>query len=358
MYNKIMSMFSRVGDFFGLDIGTRSIRIVQLAPRDNKDGAGSFILKNYAYLPIDPKVSADDSDLGNKKLGEAILNAIGQSSIKTKNVVLSLPSSKAFTTIIDMPDQTDVELTKTIKYQVDQYIPMAVEDAKFDWAVLGQSPRDPSKKEVILSSTSIEYSERQLEFLEDLGLNVIAMEPDQIAISRSLNMELEGAVNMIVDLGETTTELTIVYQGAPRLVRSIPIGFNTIIQSAVRGLDIKEDQARQFILKFGLATDKLEGKVFNAIQSVLENFTGELNKSLKFFQTRYPQIPVNQIIVSGYAAMTPMMNQYIANYTNVKTVIGSPWNDVVLTPDQQTSLMSIGAEFAVAVGLAQRGNNL
>lgn len=353
-----MNIFSRVGDFFGLDIGTRSIRVVQLAPRDNKDGAGSFTLKNYAYLPIDSKISLDDSEVGVKKLSEAILNAIGQSGVKTKNVVLSLPSSKAFTTIIDMPDQTDAELAKTIKYQVDQYIPMAVEDAKFDWAVLGQSPRDPSKKEVLLSSTSIEYSEKQLEFLEDLGLNVIALEPEQIAISRSLNMELDGGINMIVDLGEMTTELTIVYQGAPRLVRSIPIGFNTIIQSAVKNLDIKEDQARQFILKFGLATDKLEGKVFTAIESVLENFTGELNKSLKFFQTRYPQLQVSQIIVSGYAAMTPMMNQYIANYTNTKTVIGSPWNDVVLTPNQQSSLMSIGAEFAVAVGLAQRGNNL
>lgn len=353
-----MNIFSRVGDFFGLDIGTRSIRVVQLAPRDNKDGAGSFVLKNYAYLPIDMRVSMDDSDSGSKRLGEAVANAIGQSGIKTKNVVLSLPSSKAFTTIIDMPDQTDVELTKTIKYQVDQYIPMAVEDAKFDWAVLGQSPRDPSKKEVLLSSTSIEYSERQLDFLEELGLNVIAFEPDQISISRSLNMELDGGANMIVDLGEITTELTIVYQGAPRLVRSIPIGFNNIIQAAVRGLDIKEDQARQFILKFGLVTDKLEGKVFAAIESSLENFTAELNKSLKFFQTRYPQLQVGQIIVSGYAAMTPMMNQYIANYTSVKTVIGSPWNDVVLTPEQQNALLSTGAEFAVAVGLAQRSNNL
>ncbi len=353
-----MNIFSRVGDFFGLDIGTRSIRVVQLSPRDNKDGAGSFVLKNYAYIPIDAKVSMNDSDVGVKKLGEVILNAIGQSGVKTKNVVFGLPSSKAFTTIIDMPDQSDAELTKTIKYQVDQYIPMPVEDAKFDWAVLGQSPRDPSKKEVLLSSTSIEYSEKQLEFLEDLGLNVVALEPEQIAISRSLNVDLDGGINMIVDLGEMTTELTIVYQGAPRLVRSIPIGFNTIIQAAVKNLDIKEDQARQFILKFGLATDKLEGKVFAAIESVLENFTGELNKSLKFFQTRYPQLHVSQIIISGYAAMTPMMNQYIANYTNTKTMIGSPWNDVVLTPDQQNALMANGAEFAVAVGLAQRGNNL
>lgn len=356
MYNENMDMFKRVGDFFSLDIGTRSIRVVQLAPRDNRDGAGSFILKNYAYVPIDTKTSMDDSDVGVKKLGEIIINAIGQAGIKTKNVALGLPSSKAYTTIVDIPDQSEAELVRTIKYQADQYIPMAVEDAKVDWAILGQSPRDPSKKEVLLSSTSIDYSEKQLEFLENLGLNVVALEPDQIAISRSLNIVGSDSVNMIVDFGELTTELTIVYQGAPRLVRSIPIGFNTVIQSAVKNLDIKEDQARQFILKFGLATDKLEGKVFAAIESSLENFTSEINKSIKFFQTRYPQMQVGQIIISGYAAMIPMMNQYVANYTNLRTVIGSPWNDVVMTPEQQNSLANMGAEFAVAVGLAQRGN--
>lgn len=349
-------MFKSVGDFFGLDIGTRSIRLVQLERRDNKDGAGNFILKNYAYVPIDLKTGMDDSEIGMKKLGEMIATAVGQSGVKTKNLALALPSSKAFTTVIEVPDQSDVELGKTIKYQIDQYIPMAVDDAKFDWEVLGQSVRDPSKKEVLLSSTSIEYSEKQLEFLEDLGYNVIAFEPDQISISRSLNTNLEGEINMIVDLGELSTELTIVYDSAPRLVRSIPIGFSTIIQAAVRNLNIKEDQARQFILKFGLASDKLEGRVLGAIEGSLENFANELNKSLKFFQTRYPQLQVTQIVVSGYAAMIPLVNQYIADHTGLRTVIGSPWNDVVMTPEQQNALSQVGAEFAVAVGLAQRRN--
>lgn len=352
-----MDMFKRVGDFFGLDVGTRSIRIVQLTTRDNRDGAGSFALKGYAYVPIDSKVALDDSEAGTRKLAEAITTAIGQSGIKTKNVALSLPSSKAFTTIIDMPDQTDGELAKTIKYQIDQYIPMAVEDAKFDWVILGNSAKDPSKKEVLLSSTAIEYSEKQMNFMEDMGFNVIALEPEQIAISRSLNIDLDGStINMIVDLGETTTELTVVYDGAPRLVRSIPIGLETIVQSATRNLNVGSDQARQFILKFGLANDKLEGRVFAAIEPSLENFTNELNKSIKFFQTKYPSLQVNQIIVSGYAAMVPMMNQYIANNTNLKTIVGSPWSDVFLTPEQQNALMAIGSEFAVAVGLAERMN--
>ena len=52
----------------------------------------------------------------------------------------------------------------------------------------------------------------------------------------------------------------------------------TLIKSAVQNLNVQEDQARQFILKFGLAPDRLEGQVYRAIESTLENFATELTK--------------------------------------------------------------------------------
>ncbi len=355
MYNIIMIMFKRVGDFFGLDVGNKSIRVVQLGLRNNKDGAGSFVLKNYGYLPIDTQIAKSSSEGDKRKLIEAINTVVGQSGIKTKNVAVGLPSEKTFTTIVEVPNQSKNELDKTIKYQADKYVPMAADEAKIDWADLGQSLKYPDKKEVLLASTAKEYSEEKLEFLENMGLNVVAFEPDQIAMSRSLNIN-DGTVNMIVDLGEYATDLTIIANNAPRLVRSIPIGFDNIIVSAVNGLNIKEEQARQFILKFGLDATKLEGKVLHSIEGTLENFTSELTKSINFFQSKYPEIKVGRIIISGYLSIIPIMNQYIANYTKVPTMVGSPWQNVFMTPEQRSQLANNGTEFAVAVGLAQRGN--
>lgn len=348
-------MFKRVGDFFGLDIGSKSIRVVQLGLRNNKDGAGSFVLKSYGYLPIENQIAKSSSEGDLRKLAEAITTVVGQSGIKTKNIAVGLPSEKTFTTVIEVPNQSTHELAKTIKYQADQYVPMAIDEAKIDWADLGQSLKYPDKKEVLLASTANEYSEAKLEFLENMGFNVIAFEPDQIAMSRALNVE-DGLVNLIVDLGEYATDLTIIANGSPRLVRSIPVGFNSIVNAAVSGLDIKEEQARQFILKFGLDNTKLEGKVLHAIDGVLENFASELNKSISFFHSKYPEAKVGRIILSGYLGIIPIMNQYVANYTKIQTMVGSPWQDVFMTPEQRSQLANNGSEFAVAVGLAKRGN--
>lgn len=351
-----MSIFKGVGDFFGLDIGTSSIRVVQLTKRNNSDGAGEFVLKHFGYVPVDTKTVMSDSKSGQSKLGETIMTAIGQSGIKTKDVAIGMPSSKTFTTVVDVPNQTEAELEQTIKYQIDQYIPMSIDEAKVDWAFLGQSPNDPNKQEVLLASTAIEYAESRLEFIENLGLEVIAAEPDQIALSRSLNVPEPNSASFIVDFGETTTDLAIVYNGSPKLVRAIPIGISTLIKSSVQNLSIQEDQARQFILKFGLAPDKLEGRVYKALENNLENFASELNKSIKFFQTKYPNIKISRIIASGFAGVIPMMNNYIANKTGITTSVGNPWHNVALTPEQQRQIADVAAEFAVAVGLAQRSN--
>ncbi len=350
-----MIMFKRVGDFFGLDIGTNSIRVVQLGLRNNKDGMGNYVLKNFSRIAIDPKISQSHSESDKKKLVDAINTAVGQAGIKTKNMAVNMPSEKTYTTIVEVPFQNDQELAKTIKYQADQSIPTPIDETKIDWANLGQSLINKDKIEVLLASTSKEYSENKLETLEQLGLNVIAFEPDQIAMSRALNIN-DGSTNLIVDLGEKSTNLTIMCAGSPRLVRSIPIGFNTIVKSAVHGLGIKEEQARQFILKFGLSTDKLDGKVLKAIEATLENLVSEILKSITFFQKKYINIKVDRIILSGYLSSIPIMNQYIANYTKVATTIGNPWQDVLLTPEQQPLLAGTGGEFAVVIGLAKRGN--
>ncbi|OYX44162.1 pilus assembly protein PilM [Candidatus Saccharibacteria bacterium 32-49-12] len=340
-----------VGDFFALDIGTNAIRVVQLSP----SGAG-WTLQHYGYAPLDEKTALSNSPESRRRLGEVIMTAIGQSGIKTKNVVIGLPSSKTFTTVIELPTMPEQELKSTLKYQVDQYIPMAVNEAKVDWAPLGTSLHDPKMQEVLLASTANAYAEERLEFIEGLGLNVVAAEPDPLAMIRSLLPDGVNDARLIIDVGEQSTDLAITYDGSPRLVRTIPVGIRSLVKAAVQNLNVQEDQARQFILKFGLAPDRLEGQVYRAIESTLDNFANELTKSIKFFQTRYPSTPVGGILLSGFSAVVPQFGDYVTAKTGVASTPANPWQKVSVAQADQQQLAPIAAEFATVLGLAQRRN--
>jgi type IV pilus assembly protein PilM len=347
-----MKLLKGVGDFFALDIGTNAVRVVQLA----NSGTDNWTLTHYGYAPVDIQTTSASSKESERRLGEIIMTAVGQSGIKTKNVVIGLPSQKTFTTVIDVPMMPEAELRSTIKYQIDQYIPMAIDEAKVDWALLGQSAHNPQQQEVLLASTANSYAEERLEFIENLGLNVIAAEPDPIAMIRSLLPSGIQDGRLIIDVGELSTNLVITYGDSPRLVRTIPTGLYSLVKAAVQNLNVQEDQARQFIVKFGLAPDRLEGQVFRAVENVLEGFAAELTKSIKFFQTRYPNTPVGGILLSGYASVIPKFGEYVTAKTGVPSAQANPWQKVHVNQSDQQQLMSIATEFATAVGLAQRSN--
>ena len=347
-----MSLLHGVGEFFALDIGTSALRLVQLSG----DAQHGFKLERFAYVPLDPRTAQDTSETGTRRMGEVILGAMKQAGVKTKNVAIGLPAGKTFTAVVEVPNQTEKELKKTIKYELDQYIPMAVEEAEVDYTVLGPSPNDPNKAEVLLSSSSMDYTEERMEALERIGLNVIAQEPEPIAMTRSLAPVGSQDARIIVDLGETSTDIVVVYRGAPRLVRSFSGGLSALVNTVSTTLNVREDQARRFILKFGLAQDKLDGQVFKALDNTLDTFSQELTKSVRFFQNKYVGAPVLGIVLSGFAGVIPFIAEYIEVKTNIQTIQGNPWQLVQVTPEQQQALMSVASEFAVAIGLAEREN--
>jgi type IV pilus assembly protein PilM len=338
-----MDILSGVSEFFGLDIGTSSIRIVQLR------GAGPIkTLDRYGSAPVAGNIAVSDSKPDQQKLAQAIVQLAKQAGIATKNVAVGVPSGKVFTTVIDMDKLSSAELAKTIRYQADSFIPTPLAESKIDWSLLGDSPKDPTKSEVLLSSVSNSYVESRLDVLEAVGFNVIAFEPDTFAIVRAVVAPDATTPQMVLDVGARTSDLVIVVNGAPRLTRTIPVGSEAIIRSAVAGLGVDAAQATQFVYKFGVSRDKLEGRVYNAIIAIVDGLVAEIEKSIKFFQGRYPTLKLERIIVTGGASTLPEFPLYIANKFGVNVEIGNAWRNVSFPASRQNELLSISNHFSVA----------
>ncbi len=346
-----MKLLNKVGDVFALDIGTTAIRIVQLARSGKGD---SWTLLKYGFAPVDIKVSGSDAPEDQRKLSEVIVTALGQSGIKTRDVVVGIPSNKTFATVVDLPKMTPQELKANIRYEAEQFIPMTIDEVKLDYALLGDSPVDPSKSEVLLTSVANAYSEPRLDALESVGLNVVASEPDSIAMLRSILPADSKGGAMVFEMGDVSSDLVVVKDGAPRLVRSIPVGFQSLIKAATQNLNIEHNQAEQFILKFGLSPERLEGQVVKAIEGTLDQFVSEIHKSVNFFQSRYAKSPVQEVFIGGYGAAIPLFSEYVKQKTSIQTTLANPWQKVQMSPADKDKLAPVATQFGVALGLAQR----
>lgn len=344
-----MSVISGVTDFFGLDIGTSAIRLVQLR------GNGPVkALQKYALVPVDAKLVLSDAKSDQQKIAAIIKELVTQANVTTKNVAVGLPSQRVFSTVVDIDRLSKAELAKNIQYQADTLIPTPIEDSKIDWAYLGDSPKDANKVEILLSSVSNDFIEKRLDLLEGIGLNVIAFEPDPLALARAIIANDTQTAQMAVDIGAMATDLVIVFNGGPRLMRSIPTGTETILKAAIQNLNIDEKQAEQFVYKFGLSKDKLEGQIYNAIIGTVDVLVTEIEKSIKFYQTRYTNIPLERIIVTGGASTLPEFPLYLANKFSMNVEIGNAWRNISFPTERQNELLAVSNHFGVAAGLAER----
>jgi len=344
-----MGVLSGVKDFFGLDIGTSAIRLVQL-----RGNGPTKVLVKYAMVPIESKTVLSDAKADQQKIASIIKDLVGQVKVTTKNVIVGLPSQHVFSTVVDIDKLSKDELNKTIQYQADTLIPTPISESKIDWAYLGISPKEANKVEILLSSVPNDYIENRLDMLEGIGLNVIAFEPDTLALARAIIPNEATAPQMVIDMGMLSTDLVISVDGGPRLMRSIPTGSDSILKSAIQNLNIDEKQAEQFVYKFGLSKDKLEGQIYNAIIGTVDVLVSEVEKSIKFYQTRYPNLSLERIIVTGGASSLPEFPLYLANKFALNVEIGNAWRNVSYPADRQNELLSVSNHFAVAAGLAER----
>ena len=122
-----------------------------------------------------------------------------------------------------------------------------------------------------------------------------------------------------------------------------------------RPASIDDKQAQQFVFKFGLGKDKLEGQIYHAIIGTIDLLVTEIDKSIKFFMARYGEsAKIERIIVTGAASVLPEFPLYIANKFGISAEIGNAWRNVSSPPNRQNELMTVSNHFGVAAGLAER----
>jgi type IV pilus assembly protein PilM len=341
-----MGIFSKEVEYFGIDIGSTGIRVVQL-----KRGVHPALL-TYGHVAIEPGLTTSDSPADITKSAAVIRQLVKDAKISTKNVVAGVPSSKIFASIINTPKLGHAELGRAIALQADQYIPMAIKDVKLDWVVLGPGRTD-KEQEVLVVAAPNTVTNKYLSLFEQAGLELLALEPNAIALARAVVQPNDLAV-IVLDIGSQTSDITIVASNMPKLLRSVNIGGNTFMRAVGQNLGLDDAQADQFTRKFGLTQTKLEGQVMKAIKPGLGQLVDEIDKSMKFFISQYPQTKVEKIILTGGTTSLPELPTYLSTSTGLPVEIANAWTKVGYPANLQSSLMQLSTSYGVAAGLAER----
>jgi type IV pilus assembly protein PilM len=339
-------------DFFGLDIGTHSIKMVQLK-RENK----RYILQAFGKAETPPNALTSDSPDDQAALANALRSLVKDSHITTSNVSTAFPESVIFTRVIEMPVMGDKELATAIQYEAEQYIPLPLKDVKLSHQILNRpdSKDKEAKMSVFLVAAPVNLIQRYLGFLSAAKLQPVSFETETLAIKRALVEGRDpGPTTLLISIGATTTDLSIVSGGIISFTRSIATGGTALARAIAQDLGFEMGQAEEYKKNYGLMEDQLEGKILQAIKPVFDIITSEIERAILFYQAKHPSDPIKRVVLVGGTANLPGMVVYLATTIGLEVQIGNPWQNVEVPAALQQRIKEEETSYAVAVGLAMK----
>jgi Tfp pilus assembly PilM family ATPase len=171
------------------------------------------------------------------------------------------------------------------------------------------------------------------------------------AIEPSQAPPLLGCAVAIADVGATRTQISVLIAGETCFSRDIGVGGSDMTQAIARRLAVDTEEAEQ--VKRNPGED--EGKVFEALESVIDDLVGELTMSLDFVEN-HEGISVGKVLLTGGGAGTPGLLAAIVLATECEVAQWDLFENVKVdesTVDRK-DLERFGTTLGIAIGLASR----
>lgn len=334
-------------DFFGLDIGSYSLKVAQV----EKDGKKNY-LKAFgaAQSPARGLMSEAEADL--TRLAEAVKKLHQESGISTKNVAVALPEDKAYSKVVTFPKLSEKELQTAIKWEAEQYVPVPLEEVSLDYQIMGTRKEGVTEKmEIFLVAAPKRLIEKIMRVMKAAGLTPVALETEILSLARGLILP-NGETTLMVDLGARASDIAIVENGQVVFTRSIGVAGEALTRAVAARLNMEPAQAEEYKKAYGADVARLEGKISEAIGPILEAIIKEMEKSIQFYYSSR-QKQIKRVILAGGSAGLPEIVGLLAKKLNMEIQVGDPGVSVLPYPDKRPFLpRETAPAFAAAIGLA------
>ncbi len=333
----------------GLDIGTKTIKIVEL----EKEGAAYSLsasgIVGFSGNSVEKMI--DDKEMAT--FSQVIRKLHAEAGVGSHDIVLSIPEQLAFTRTVTFPLLTDAEIGSAVKWELEQYIPIPAAEAISQHIILERNEKtSPPSVLVLLVAAPRVIVEKYIKIVTMAGLNPVAVETELIALTRAL-APVDKTV-LLMDLGANSTDIAIVRNSLLSFSRSIPLAGEAFTRAVSQGLGVTAAQAEEYKKTYGLTASQLEGKVKGALDPVLRLVVDEVKKAVSFYESEQKQEAPTAIQISGGSSGMPQIISALTELLGIEVSVANPFSKIKIDVDTAKKLAPYAPLYSVAVGLAMR----
>lgn len=354
-FNIFESFFRDKGSVLGVDIGSSSIKVVQLRREKEKavlETYGEVVTGPYGNMKVGQPVQ-----LSSDIVAEAIKDVMKESNAKAKIARVAIPLKSSFVKIINLPVGEEKNIADIISIEARRHIPVPISEVILDWWIIpktsgGGSETKAEKKntEVLLVAIHNDVINDYKNMIAKAGLTAGAYEIESFSMIRSAIGRGSQAI-AVIDLGASATKMTVVDYGVMRASHLVNKGAYDLTLALSQSLGIDQGRAEEMKREIGLSDLPEHRDITAVMEPILDYIFYEANAFLKDFQNNSGR-SVSKVALTGGGAMLKGVTALAVKKLTVEVELADPFSKVEHPVFLSNILKSVGINFSVAIGLA------
>lgn len=334
----------------GVDLSTSGIKAVRLA-----EGAHGLTLAKYSETLLPAGAFTDGEIIDHAAVIDALAVAARTVGISSTNA--SLPESKAYLFETIAPGIEKTGWRTMIEQRLDELIPLPPSETVFDIVEAGRGERGDNLIAGIGFARRI--VDDTLSVFDQAHINVRALEGETFAMVRALLPRGDTSTVLIIDVGKTTTKISIVVGCIPRFATTINIGGHSLTLAVQKYFGVTEAEARIVKSERGIVPAHGNEEYLASMLSTVSAIRDEISRRLDYWQEKETlkgvHEKVSHAILSGGNASIRGFPEYLEGTLRIPVVTGDVFTnfasrDIWIPQLDYTESLA----YATAIGLALR----
>lgn len=349
--------FKKKEEIVGLDIGSSSIKVIQL-----KEDNGVYSLHRFGLVTLEPEMIVDGAIMDSVRCVEVLQKILGDLDITAKDAVISLSGHSVIVKKVSLPQMTEEELEESIKWEAEQYIPFDISDVNMDFKILNtfSGPEGRPQMNVLLAAVKKDKLTEYTSLVIEAGLNPVIVDIDSFALENMycLNYDVrEDETIALVNIGASITNINVLQGGTFSFTRDVSLGGNKYTESIQKDMGLSYEEAEK--AKKG---EKIEGLDQEALDFIIENIhseiASEIARSFGYFKTTIGNEKIDKIMLSGGTSKMKDLPAYLQERVEIPVEQVNPFRKIAIPEEFDSNYINDTAPLAaVAVGLGIRRLN-
>ncbi len=349
-------LFFKPKSFLGIDIGTTSIKIVEIANSEKKPKLQNYgWLETYGYLErLNNALQTNSLRILEKDASKLLRFLISQIKPRTDRVVASLPSFAAFTTLLEIPMMPSEDTAKAVVFQARQYIPSPVSEVTIDWLKVGEREDEEGvkKQQILLTSVLNERIKSYQAIFRAAGLKLVALEIESFSLARAL-VGNDPTPTILIDIGGRSTNIAVIDKGFWKYNGRTDFAGASLTQAVASGINIDVRRSEELKKRRGLLGTGGEYELSTLMFPYLDVIIEEVRRVKDFYEKEYSG-KIERMILAGGGANLIGIENYFTERLKLPTVKGNPFGKINYPPQLETVVNDLGPCLSVAIGLGIR----